>query len=31
VAKVNHRLNKEVLKDVLVEELNFVAKADIPK
>lgn len=31
VTKVNHRLNKEVLKDVLVEELNFVAKADIPK
>jgi hypothetical protein len=24
-------LNKDVLKDVLVEELNFVAKEDIPK
>ncbi|MGO9007069.1 MAG: hypothetical protein ACLQIQ_03960 [Beijerinckiaceae bacterium] len=31
VQKVNHRLNKEVIKDVLVEELNFVAKEDIPK
>jgi hypothetical protein len=31
VDKVNHRLNKDVLKDVLVEELNFVAKEDIPK
>jgi len=29
--KVNHRLNKEVIKDILVEELNFVAKEDIPK
>lgn len=29
--KVNHRFNKEILKDVLVEELNFVAKEDIPK
>jgi hypothetical protein len=31
VEKVNRRLNKDVLKDVLVEELNFVAKEDIPK
>jgi flagellar basal body-associated protein FliL len=31
VQKVNQRLGKEVLKDVLVEELNFVAKEDIPK
>jgi flagellar basal body-associated protein FliL len=31
VAKVNKRMGKEVLKDVLVEELNFVAKEDIPR
>jgi len=31
VHKVNNRLNKEIIKDVLVEELNFVAKEDIPK
>jgi hypothetical protein len=31
VQKVNHRLNKNVIRDVLVEELNFVAKEDIPK
>lgn len=31
VQKVNHRLDKEIIKDVLVEELNFVAKEDIAK
>jgi hypothetical protein len=31
VQGVNHRLSKDVIKDVLVEELNFVAKEDIPK
>jgi hypothetical protein len=31
VQAVNHRLSKDVIRDVLVEELNFVAKEDIPK
>lgn len=31
VQKVNHRMEKDVVKDILVEELNFVAKEDIAK
>jgi flagellar basal body-associated protein FliL len=29
VQKVNHRMNADVIKEVLVEEINFVSKEDV--